>query len=96
MVFQDPKSKGAIAMDFLNHARPFRVFSYVRFSAKRQARGRSLLRQTELRDAWLARHPEATLDATLSLRDFGVSSFRGENASQGELRASWTRSSKAP
>lgn len=53
------------------------AYSYIRFSAKEQERGDSLRRQTALRDAWLERHPGVKLDESLSLRDLGVSAFRG-------------------
>lgn len=52
------------------------AYSYIRFSAKEQERGDSLRRQTDLRDAWLKRHPGVKLDP-LTLRDLGVSAFRG-------------------
>jgi DNA invertase Pin-like site-specific DNA recombinase len=55
------------------------AFSYVRFSAKEQERGDSLRRQTEMRDAWLARNPGVVLDSSLTLRDLGVSAFRGRH-----------------
>jgi DNA invertase Pin-like site-specific DNA recombinase len=55
------------------------AFSYIRFSAKEQERGDSLRRQTEMRDAWLARNPGVVLDGSLTLRDLGVSAFRGRN-----------------
>jgi DNA invertase Pin-like site-specific DNA recombinase len=55
------------------------AFSYIRFSSKKQERGDSIRRQTELRDLWLARHPRVTLDDTLRMSDLGVSSFRGKN-----------------
>lgn len=55
------------------------VYSYLRFSDKKQAQGDSVKRQTRMREDWLAHHPEHTLDDTLSLRDMGVSAFRGSN-----------------
>ena len=62
------------------------AYSYIRFSSDEQEKGHSLRRQTDLRDAWLARHPDVKLDATLTLRDLGVSAFRGKNATVGQLR----------
>lgn len=53
------------------------AYSYIRFSAKEQERGDSIRRQLALRDAWLERHPGITLDESLTLRDLGVSAFRG-------------------
>lgn len=52
-------------------------YSYLRFSAKEQERGDSIRRQAGLRDAWFARHPKVIPDESLSLRDLGVSAFRG-------------------
>jgi len=55
------------------------AYSYIRFSAKEQERGDSLRRQTDLRDAWLAKHPSVQLDKSLTFRDLGVSAFRGRH-----------------
>lgn len=55
------------------------VYSYVRFSSKKQELGDSVRRQVKLGDDWLAQHPEHTLDASLRLHDLGVSAFRGAN-----------------
>jgi DNA invertase Pin-like site-specific DNA recombinase len=54
------------------------AYSYLRFSSPQQADGDSVRRQTELRDAWLARSG-AKLDTSLSLRDDGVSAFTGNH-----------------
>jgi DNA invertase Pin-like site-specific DNA recombinase len=54
------------------------AYSYIRFSHPDQAKGDSLRRQTELRDAWLARN-HVTLDTTLALEDKGVSGYTGEH-----------------
>src|SRR6516165_8686549 len=54
------------------------AYSYIRFSHPDQAKGDSLRRQTELRDAWLARNG-VTLDASLTLEDKGVSGYTGEH-----------------
>jgi DNA invertase Pin-like site-specific DNA recombinase len=54
------------------------AYSYIRFSHPDQAKGDSLRRQTELRDAWLARNKVA-LDASLTLEDKGVSGYTGEH-----------------
>lgn len=53
-------------------------YSYARFSSKQQAKGDSLRRQAEARDAWLARMG-LTLDESLVMTDEGVSAFRGGN-----------------
>jgi DNA invertase Pin-like site-specific DNA recombinase len=57
------------------------AYSYIRFSTAEQQGGDSVSRQTELRDAWLKRHPAVTLDASLTLADMGVSGFRGRHRS---------------
>jgi DNA invertase Pin-like site-specific DNA recombinase len=54
------------------------AYSYLRFSHPDQAKGDSLRRQTELRDAWLARN-HAALDTSLTLEDKGVSAFNGDH-----------------
>ena len=53
---------------------PAVAYSYLRFSLPQQAKGDSVRRQTELRDAWIARN-HATLDTTLSLLDDGMSTI---------------------
>jgi len=53
------------------------AYSYIRFSAKEQERGDSVRRQLALRDAWLTRYPGVMLDESLTLRDLGISAFRG-------------------
>lgn len=52
------------------------AYSYTRFSSLEQAKGDSLRRQEALRDAWLAK-TGVDLDASLTLRDEGVSAFSG-------------------
>lgn len=52
------------------------AYSYVRFSDPSQAAGDSLRRQMELTEEWCERNGLA-LDTSLSLRDLGVSAFRG-------------------
>lgn len=54
------------------------AYSYQRFSSPRQAEGDSVRRQTEVRDAFLAKHGLA-LDDSLTFRDAGVSGFRGRH-----------------
>jgi DNA invertase Pin-like site-specific DNA recombinase len=54
------------------------AFSYLRFSSREQARGDSIRRQTEATADWCRRNG-VTLDTSLSLRDEGVSAFRGKN-----------------
>jgi DNA invertase Pin-like site-specific DNA recombinase len=55
------------------------AYSYLRLSNREQARGDSVRRQHELRDAWLSHNPRVNLDASLTLEDKGVSGFRGKH-----------------
>jgi DNA invertase Pin-like site-specific DNA recombinase len=57
------------------------AFSYIRFSHPDQARGDSLRRQTDGRVEQFCQRHRLTLDTTLSLRDLGVSAFRGRHRS---------------
>jgi DNA invertase Pin-like site-specific DNA recombinase len=68
----------------MSKARTRRAFSYVRFSTVQQAGGGSLQRQTELSQAYCKRKGLA-LDDSLTLRDLGVSAFRGDNVRDGAL-----------
>ena len=61
------------------------AYSYIRFSSTKQEKGDSIRRQTKLRDGWLERHPEYTLDETLKLADLGKSAFRRKNLESGYL-----------
>lgn len=63
-----------------------RVYSYLRFSTPEQARGDSLRRQTTSAEAWCADRGLA-LDDTLTMRDLGVSAFKGRHAQFGALKA---------
>jgi DNA invertase Pin-like site-specific DNA recombinase len=58
---------------------PALAYSYLRFSHPDQAKGDSQRRQTELRDAWLARHPKVRLVTGLTLEDKGVSGYTGRH-----------------
>lgn len=60
------------------------AYSYIRFSTPEQAKGDSLRRQTELAENYCKRKGWK-LDTTLTLRDLGVSAFRGDNALVGNL-----------
>lgn len=60
-----------------------KCISYVRFSSEAQAQGDSVRRQLKLSEEWLAKHPEAELDTSISCRDLGVSAFKGKNQSAG-------------
>ena len=60
------------------------AYSYIRFSTAEQAKGDSLRRQIELREKYLA-GKNLQLDETLTMRDLGVSAFKGANADEGAL-----------
>jgi DNA invertase Pin-like site-specific DNA recombinase len=62
------------------------AYSYIRFSNPEQARGDSLRRQTELRDAWLDRN-QVALDSSLTLEDKGVSGFTGRHRTNPDRHA---------
>ncbi|MBM3981792.1 MAG: recombinase family protein [Planctomycetes bacterium] len=66
-------------------AGPTVAYSYIRFSSAAQADGDSLRRQTERAQAYCQRRGWM-LDQTLSLRDLGVSAFKGKNAAVGNFR----------
>ena len=55
------------------------AYSYLRFSSPGQAEGDSVRRQTDLREAWLRKHPSVRLDTSLKLLDDGVSGFTGDH-----------------
>lgn len=61
-----------------------RVFSYIRFSSKKQQKGESFRRQSEFA-VEICRENGWVLDETLTLNDLGVSAFRGANAKVGAL-----------
>jgi DNA invertase Pin-like site-specific DNA recombinase len=61
------------------------AYSYIRFSSSRQADGDSIRRQTELARAYAEEHALDLQDVSIS--DFGVSAFRGSNATEGALGA---------
>ncbi|WP_205299356.1 recombinase family protein [Paraburkholderia sp. Cy-641] len=61
-----------------------RVYSYLRFSDPKQAAGGSIDRQVEYANRWAAEH-QMELDATLSLRDEGLSAYHQRHVKQGAL-----------
>lgn len=61
-----------------------RVFSYIRFSSKKQQKGESFRRQAEFA-VEVCRENGWVLDETLTLNDLGMSAFRGANAKVGAL-----------
>ncbi len=61
-----------------------KAYSYVRFSSTEQAKGDSLRRQLEQTSAYCAEKGLA-LDMSVSLRDLGLSAFKGDNVSRGNL-----------
>ncbi|WP_342162560.1 recombinase family protein [Methylobacterium sp. SD21] len=58
------------------------AYSYIRMSTERQVTGDSLRRQLDMSREWAERH-NVTLDG--SLRDIGVSAFKGRNRREGAL-----------
>jgi DNA invertase Pin-like site-specific DNA recombinase len=60
-----------------------KAYSYVRFSTPEQAKGDSLRRQIEAARNWCEKHGLILDD---SLRDLGVSAYRGTNQTVGALR----------
>lgn len=62
-----------------------KAYSYLRFSSAAQAEGDSLRRQLAAAMAWAAANPDVELDT--SLRDLGVSAFKGEHRVRGALSA---------
>lgn len=62
------------------------AFSYLRFSSPEQAKGDSVRRQTEATADWCARN-RAQLDTSLTLRDEGVSAFRGKHRENADMHA---------
>ncbi|HCR1590211.1 recombinase family protein [Pseudomonas aeruginosa] len=63
-----------------------RVYSYLRFSDPRQATGSSADRQLAYASAWASKHG-MELDATLTLRDEGLSAYHETHVKQGALGA---------
>ncbi len=63
-----------------------RAYSYTRFSTPEQEKGDSLRRQTQAARDY-ARRNGLELDETLTIRDPGVSGFRGKNFQKGALGA---------
>lgn len=63
------------------------VYSYIRFSSKKQQKGDSFRRQVELGEKWIARNADkGYVAANLTLHDIGVSAFRGKNKHEGALK----------
>lgn len=61
-----------------------RVYSYRRFSSRRQASGHSLQRQIDSARRWCIEH-DLELDESLALSDLGISAYKGDNVSRGAL-----------
>lgn len=61
-----------------------RVYSYLRFSDPRQAKGHSIERQSAYAADWAKRH-NLELDETLSLRDEGLSAYHQRHVKSGAL-----------
>ncbi len=60
------------------------AYSYIRFSSQPQAKGTSVGRQEGMAQSY-ALENNLVLDTNISLRDLGVSAFKGANASGGAL-----------
>lgn len=71
-----------------------RAYSYIRWSHPDQAKGDSLRRQLALTEAYCTRHG-LHLDASLTLRDMGVSAFKGDNAAAGGALGAFLEAVKA-
>ena len=61
-----------------------KVYSYLRFSAARQAHGTSIERQAEYAHKWAESHGY-TLDESLSMRDEGLSAYHQKHVKTGAL-----------
>ena len=61
-----------------------KCFSYIRFSSSEQLKGDSLNRQLQLSKKYASKK-NLILDESLSMRDLGISAFKGEHASKGAL-----------
>ena len=68
----------AYSIDFTPIDETAVAYSYIRFSSPEQAEGDSLRRQTAKTEAWCQRNG-IQLDTSLTLRDLGVSAFRGRH-----------------
>ncbi|AHG47802.1 resolvase [Rhizobium leguminosarum bv. trifolii CB782] len=68
----------------MTHAPARKAYSYIRFSTPDQIKGDSARRQISMAESYAAKHGLA-LDDSLSLKDLGVSAFRGQNAKTGAL-----------
>jgi DNA invertase Pin-like site-specific DNA recombinase len=62
------------------------AYSYLRFSTSEQAKGDSIRRQVEKTADWCARNA-VDLDASMSLRDMGVSAFKGRHRENPDTHA---------
>src|SRR5712691_3139965 len=67
-----------------------RAYSYVRFSTPEQLKGDSLRRQVDGTAAWCERNG-IPLDTSLTLRDLGVSAFRGAHRDDKHCLAQFLR-----
>jgi hypothetical protein len=68
-----------------------KVYSYLRFSDPKQAAGSSADRQAAYAEKWAADH-SLQLDASLSLRDEGLSAYHQAHVKKGALGTSCARS----
>lgn len=75
--------KGCAITENVNESKQL-AFSYIRFSSQQRAEGDSLRRQTELAERYAHQHG-MQLDVGLTLRDLGISAFKGRNRTEGAL-----------
>lgn len=61
-----------------------KVYSYLRFSAAKQADGASIVRQSEYARKWAAEHA-LTLDESLTMRDEGLSAYHQKHIKSSAL-----------
>jgi hypothetical protein len=62
-----------------------KAYSYIRFSTTPQEKTHSLERQEELREEYLQKHPDVTLDTSQNLQDLGLSAYKGIHRTKGAL-----------
>jgi DNA invertase Pin-like site-specific DNA recombinase len=59
------------------------AYSYTRYSSAEQEGGDSIRRQTDVRNAWLKKHPDVKLDTTRTYLDRGRSAYHGQHLRKG-------------
>jgi len=64
--------------------KPQKCYSYIRFSSEKQSHGDSLRRQLQLSEEY-AHKNNLVLDKNLSMKDLGLSAFKGDHIKKGAL-----------